>query len=130
MNKIILVALLVASCGWNNKGVEYVDNYDGDTITVNLPCDIDVLCHNVKVRVRGIDTPEIRKRHQKESAIAVREYVKSKLSNAENIKLYNMERGKYFRVVANVVYDGVDLGKELLSLDMAKPYSGQGTKPY
>jgi endonuclease YncB( thermonuclease family) len=43
------------------------------------------------------------------------------------IKLTNLQRGKYFRVVANVVVDGVSLERELLDNKLAYRYDG-GTK--
>jgi len=38
--------------------------------------------------------------------------------------LTNLQRGKYFRIVANVVVDGVSLGQELLDNKLAYEYSG------
>jgi len=49
------------------------------------------------------------------------------LTNAKEIKLTNLQRGKYFRVVANVVVDGVSLERELLDNKLAYRYDG-GTK--
>ena len=43
------------------------------------------------------------------------------------IKLTNLQRGEYFRVVANVVVDGVSLERELLDNKLAYRYDG-GTK--
>jgi hypothetical protein len=40
------------------------------------------------------------------------------------IKLTNLQRGRYFRVVANVVVDGVSLEQELLDNKLAYEYSG------
>ena len=58
-----------------------------------------------------IDTPEIRGKcqNEKDLALEVRDFVRVKLANAKEIKLTNLQRGKYFRVVANVVVDGVSL---------------------
>jgi endonuclease YncB( thermonuclease family) len=39
-----------------------------------------------------------------------------------------MQRGKYFRIVADVFVDGSNLGQELIERGLAKPYDG-GTKP-
>jgi len=40
--------------------------------------------------------------------------------------LTNSQRGKYFRMVANVLADGVSLEKELLDNKLAYEYSGGG----
>ena len=40
--------------------VKFVKNYDGDTITVDIPNVHSFFGNNISVRVRGIDTPEVR----------------------------------------------------------------------
>ena len=57
-------------------------------------------------------------------ALEARDFVRAKLANAKEIKLTNLQRGKYFRVVANVVVDGVSLELELLDNGLAYEYSG------
>jgi len=49
---------------------QYVRNYDGDTVTFNIPNIHPVLGEKVSIRVRGIDTPEIRGKCQKEKDLA------------------------------------------------------------
>ena len=50
------------------------------------------------------------------------------LCHADKIKLKNMRRGKYFRIVADVYVDGVNLAKELNRVGLGKEYGG-GTRP-
>ena len=109
--------------------VEYVRAYDGDTITVNIPRLPDVFGKNIGIRVRGVDTPEIRAKcdNEKYMAIRARNYVRSLLENAKKIDLINPERGKYFRIVADVRFDGADLRDSLLHMGYAINYNG-GTK--
>lgn len=109
--------------------VEYVRAYDGDTITVNIPRLPDVFGKNIGIRVRGIDTPEIRAKcdNEKYMAIRARNYVRNLLENAQKIDLINPERGKYFRIVADVRFDGADLRDSLLHMGYAINYDG-GTK--
>ena len=59
--------------------------------------------------MNGIDTPEIRGKcqYEKNLALDARDFVRNKLADAKEIKLTNLQRGKYFRVVANVLVDGV-----------------------
>lgn len=40
--------------------VKYLKNYDGDTTTFEIPNVHPLIGQNISVRVRGIDTPEIR----------------------------------------------------------------------
>ena len=49
------------------------------------------------------------------------------LTNAKTIDLLNVERGKYFRLVASVRIDGIDLSNLLLREGFAVEYDG-GTK--
>ena len=109
--------------------VQYVRAYDGDTITVNIPRLPEVFGRNIGIRVRGVDTPEIRGKcdNEKYLAIRARNYVRSLLENAQKIDLINPERGKYFRIVADVRFDGADLRDSLLHMGYAINYNG-GTK--
>ena len=46
------------------------------------------------------------------------------LKDAEQINLKNMERGKYFRIAADVIVDGESLGDMLIEAGVAVRYSG------
>ena len=52
--------------------------------------------------------------YEKNLALEARDFVRGKLANSKEIKPINLQRGKYFRVVANEVVDGVSLERELL----------------
>ena len=100
--------------------------YDGDTFRVNIDSLPPIVGKNIAIRVNGVDTPEIRGKceYEKNLALKARDFVRGKLSNAKEIKLTNLQRGKYFRVVANVLVDGVSLEQELLDNKLAYKYSG------
>jgi len=100
--------------------------YDGDTFRVDINSLPPIVGKNIAIRVNGVDTPEIRGKcqYEKNLALEARDFVRDKLSNAKEIKLTNLQRGKYFRVVANVLVDGVSLEKELLDNKLAYEYSG------
>ena len=100
--------------------------YDGDTFRVNIDSLPPIVGKNIAIRVNGVDTPEIRGKcqYEKDLALEARDFVRGKLANAKEIKLTNLQRGKYFRVVANVVVDGVSLELELLDNGLAYEYSG------
>mgnify|MGYP001570822426 CR=1 FL=1 len=100
--------------------------YDGDTFRVNINSLPPIVGKNIPIRVNGVDTPEIRGKcqYEKNLALKARDFVRGKLSNAKEIKLTNLQRGKYFRVVANVLVDGVSLEQELLDNKLAYRYDG------
>ena len=108
------------------EGAIYVRNYDGDTITFNLPGLHPIIGEKISIRVNGIDTPEIRGKCDKEKydAKQTKEMVADILKDAEQITLKNMQRGKYFRIAADVIVDGEDLGNMLVEAGMAIRYDG------
>ena len=46
------------------------------------------------------------------------------LKDAEQITLKNMERGKYFRIAADVIVDGENLADQLIDAGVAVKYDG------
>ena len=108
------------------EGAIYVRYYDGDTITFNLPKLHPIIGKKIAVRVNGIDTPEIKGKCDKEKydAEQAKGMVEDFLKDAERIDLKNMERGKYFRIVADVYADGENLAEALVDSGMAVRYNG------
>ena len=104
----------------------YIRNYDGDTITFNLPGLHPIIGEKISVRVNGIDTPEIKGKCEKEKydAQQAKEMVANILKDAEQIVLKNMKRGKYFRIAADVIVDGENLADMLIEVGMAVKYDG------
>lgn len=101
--------------------------YDGDTFRADIEGAHPEVCgKNMSVRLYGIDTPELRTKSATEKALAkkAREFTHQRLRTAKQIILKNIQRGKYFRFVADVWIDGVNLGKELIKAGLAKPYFG------
>ena len=84
---------------------------DGDTFA----CDIDehsaIAGKNISIRLRGINTPELRSKDPEErlSAIFEKQRLSDLLTNARVIELRNIDRDKYFRIGADVSIDGEPL---------------------
>lgn len=96
--------------------------YDGDTIRVDIAnCTEPLLCKNIGIRVFGIDTPEIRGKcsHEKHLAKIARNKVREILKDAGTITLKDTKRGKYFRIVARVFADGVEVADLLIEQKLA-----------
>ncbi|GGY35976.1 hypothetical protein GCM10011297_06260 [Bacterioplanes sanyensis] len=106
--------------------------YDGDTITVDIASWPDIIGKAISVRVRGIDTPEIRGKCEAEKikARAARDFVRQTLATDQRIQLRNLERGKYFRLVADVWVGDDNLADLLLLQQMARPYDGGQRQPW
>jgi len=113
----------------NFRCVKFVRAYDGDTVTIQIPETHQLLGHNIGIRIHGIDTPELRTKNKCEKALGykARDYVRSILKNARRIDLNNVSRGKYFRIVAEIVADGKSIGELLIQKKYAYRYDG-GTK--
>lgn len=99
---------------------------DGDTIEfeANIWIGLSLTAH---VRIRGIDTPEMRGKcpEEKAMAAAARDLLDELAGNA--IRLANIENDKYAgRVVADVrSRDGTDLKAAMLASGFARPYDGE-----
>ena len=61
---------------------------------------------------------------EKAKARAARDYLKALLERATRIDLVDAERGKYFRIVATVQADGVDVAVVLIQEGLARSYEG------
>ena len=85
-----------------------------------------IIGEKISIRVNGIDTPEIRGKCEKEKydAQQAQQMVADILKDADQIVLRNMERGKYFRIAADVIVDGENLADILIEAGMAVRYDG------
>ena len=129
---LLFIYLFCAAC-FNTKKVKLISIHDGDTFKVNLPCKKEVFCKGISVRVKGIDTPEIKNKNprEKEKALAAKSFTQQLLSDGKII-LKNCTRDKYFRLLCDVFIikakEEINLAKELLSSGLAVKYDGK-TKP-
>ncbi|MFQ5674047.1 MAG: thermonuclease family protein [Nitrospinales bacterium] len=131
VSALCLLPLVVILCGASPDygtydNAKYLKNYDGDTITFDLPGLPAIIGESINVRVAGIDTPEIRGKCAEEKQLArkAKTFVESILQTAGSIRLENIRRGKYFRIVARVTVDNRNLAEMLLAQGLAVPYDG------
>lgn len=126
---ILMVLLFIKvsfAQGYGNVQAKFVRNYDGDTITVNIPSFPSIIGEKIPVRIARIDTPEIKGSCYKEKQLArrARNLVYSMLKNSSSIVLADLQRGKYFRLVANVIVNGKSVGEALIKNGLAVHYTG------
>jgi len=105
-----------------------VSVYDGDTITVDVDLGFGVWLLKQKIRLYGIDAPEIRG-EGKALGIKTRDWLRAQLWSGKKIELRTYkgtsggdEKGKYGRWLAEVFCDGKNLNEEMLELGLAKRY--------
>ncbi len=112
--------------------VKIISVYDGDTFKVCLPCQLSIFCDDISVRVKNIDTPELKTKDKCERVAAKRakKLTKEFLSGG-NIILKNCERDKYFRLLCEVKKEIIltkeesDLSLLLLKNNLAYQYCGK-----
>jgi len=96
---------------YNYKIRKVVKVYDGDTITVDIDLGFNTVMTNQKLRLYGINTPEVRG-ESKEEGKMVRDFVRSVLVGNPDVYIssYYDKSGKYGRWLATVHY--LPIGKE------------------
>lgn len=114
----------------NFNDVEYISNYDGDTIKVNIKGLHPLIGKGITIRVNGIDTPEMKGDCETSKIMAkeAKSVVQNLLSSSKKIDLVNCKRGKYFRIVADVIADNINIGNLLLVKGLAVKYDGTTKK--
>ena len=115
------------------KGGRVIKVYDADTITIatKMPYkDCESPLYRFSVRLNGIDTPEIKgngvSAEEKEAAKKARDFVSNLILN-KYVKLENIQREKYGRILADVYIGDIHLNKLLIDEKYAVGYDG-GTK--
>jgi micrococcal nuclease len=99
------------------------DVYDGDTVTANIDLGMQVWLHNVKLRILGVDAPEIRTTNliEKAAAIQARDRVKDLILGKE-VSIETKKKGKYGRWLVSIIIDKEDLSQILLKEGLVNVY--------
>ena len=96
---------------------------DGDTFIINIPNIPDVFGKEIAVRIRGIDTPELNDSREEIKSIAIKakEELEKLLTSGDaysgqkpKVILYNLGRDKYFRLLASVKVNNIDIAEYLI----------------
>ncbi|MEF2071351.1 thermonuclease family protein [Consotaella aegiceratis] len=109
-----------------------VDIYDGDTMTVEAFI-WPMQSVRVAVRLRGVDTPELRGKcaSEKLAAQAARDRLRELVGDGP-VRLTNIAGGKYYgRVVADITTaQGTDVGGQMLIEGFADAYDGKARRDW
>lgn len=103
--------------------------YDGDTITIanRLPIK-DSPLYRFPVRLRGIDSPEIKGKTQEEITLAKKSRdALNELIFGKMVKLANVNTEKYGRLLADIYINDIHVNQWMLDNKYAIEYDG-GTK--
>jgi micrococcal nuclease len=102
---------------------------DGDTIKCDIDLGFSTILSNQTVRLFGIDTPESRTRDTEEKfygKLATR-FLKDQCKKGSCITLrtYLDKKGKYGRILGEIIIDGVNVNQLMVEEHMAVEYHGQ-----
>ena len=102
---------------------------DGDTCDVTLDLGFDIL-YRSRVRLYGIDTPESRTRNKDEKVRGklASAFLQKAIDNGEKVIIETKlkdSRGKFGRVLGNVIVDGVNINQAMINSYLAVAYFGQ-----
>ena len=97
---------------------ELIEVIDGDTVDLKVDLGFDTSIA-IRVRLSGIDTPEIRTTNlaEKERGLKAKDFVKEMFVKYENkciIQTTKDKKEKYGRYLATVLFDGISLNLMLL----------------
>ena len=133
MKKLLLITLLSCTAfagsgggAWPSMTVKSIKSvYDGDTFRAYLPGYKD----DQRVRVLGVDTPEIKGRCESEEELAIkaRDFARQYLNSAKKITLSfgKKERDHYGRLLAKVNVDGRDFAQTLIDNGLGRKWKGK-----
>ena len=102
---------------------------DGDTIDCILDLGFSIL-HKCRVRLFGIDTPESRTRDKDEKIRGklAAKFLEDAINLGKNVVLRSKlkdSKGKYGRVLGEVVVDGININDVMVKKYLAVAYYGQ-----
>jgi len=97
--------------------------YDGDTVTADIDLGMQMWMKGVKLRLLGIDAPEIRSKDlaEKAAAIQARERLKDLILGKE-VFLETKKRGKYGRWLVTIIINDCDVKDILLEEGLVSEY--------
>jgi len=113
-------------CIWHTTA-KVTKVYDGDTIFAHVKGHSPIDKKPVGIRIRGIDTPEMRDKRPaiRKKAQKAKELVEAQIKKAGKVHLYNISmKDKYGRMLATVFCGRIDLAKMLKEKKLAKAYDG------
>lgn len=104
---------------------------DGDTIDVNIDLGFNIW-HKGRIRMAGIDTPESRTRNKAEKVLglAAKNRLKELLKKKKLSINCTKEKGKFGRILADVLADDINVNKQLIEEGHARPYQGGAKVPW
>lgn len=101
---------------YGSAKAKFLQNYDGDTFKADIDEWPIIIGRYTSIRIAGIQAPEMYQgdTQQKMKAERSRIALYDILSIAKDIKLVNIRRGKFFRLIAGVIADEINIGQFMI----------------
>jgi len=128
---VVAVAMLAGSAWgqpWRFDDVTVVGCYDGDTCTVTLPGVHPLFGREARVRLLGVDAPELSGACAVERKLArrARAVTRGAVLDAERVDVVDVEQlDVWGRILGRLVADGVDVGRGLVVAGLARVVRGR-----
>lgn len=108
----------VIKCAYTYNA-KVVSVYDGDTITVDIDLGLKTFIKGEKIRLFGINAPEVRG-ESRAMGIISRDWLRAKILGKNIIlKTIKDKKGKYGRYIGDIYIDGVNINTEIVSQGFA-----------
>ena len=102
---------------------------DGDTVDVDIDLGFGIWFRNQRIRLMGVDTPEKRTRdlEEKKFGLLATGIVEGFCPVGKDVLLETFldDKGKFGRILGNIVVDGVNINEYLIENHYAVAYLGQ-----
>ena len=102
---------------------------DGDTVDVDIDLGFGMILSKQRIRLYGIDTPESRTRDKEEKFYGklAGQFLKDQCKKGSCITLRTHldKKGKYGRILGEIIVDGVNINQLMIEEHMAVEYHGQ-----
>ena len=114
---------LAQECGLYKYRAVITDVYDGDTVTANIDLGFKVWRHGEKLRLFGIDTPELRG-EEKEAGRIARDALRNLILDKEvTICTIKDRTGKYGRYLARIYIGNINVNAWMIMKGYAEAYN-------
>ena len=100
--------------------------HDGDTFQCNVEQLPAIVGLHIEIRCQHYDAPEIQDSRPAVQRLArmAQQFVQKRLQAGKVVTLQNLKRDKYFRLLADVMIDGMPLAVDVLNAKLAHQYGG------
>lgn len=131
---LLVLVLIIISCDLVHTDLTLSSSdiksiYDGDTITIKCLRGLKCEKNAIKVRIKGVDTPEIKGKCRNETLLArqAKQFTVAFVRNADEIIMSYDEHDmydRYGRLLAYLSVGGKDLSSSLINNNLGRHYQG------